>query len=74
MLSKSQLEAYAKELEARQRASEAALEQAKANLNAVSGARQAVAELLAMLKETEKNASSTVQQDASSKEVPIEKN
>lgn len=51
MLNKSQLEAYAKELEAQQRAAETAVEQAKANLNAVVGARQAVTHLLAVCEE-----------------------
>jgi ribosomal protein L29 len=55
MLNKSDIEAYAKELEAQQKAAEKAVEQAKANLNAVVGARQAVAHLLTVCEENSKN-------------------
>lgn len=55
MLNKTDIEAYAKELEAQQKAAEKAVEQAKANLNAVVGARQAVAHLLTMCEENRKN-------------------
>lgn len=48
MLTKVQLESYAKDLETQQKAAENTLEQAKANLNAVVGARQAVAHLLSL--------------------------
>ena len=51
MLEKSQIETYAQELEVQQRAAEKAVEQAKANLNAVVGARQAVAHLLTVCEE-----------------------
>lgn len=61
MLNKSQLEAYAKELEAQHRAAETAVEQAKANLNAVVGARQAVAHLLSLSVENKKEAACTEQ-------------
>ena len=54
MLDKPQLEAYAKDLEAQYKKAEQILEQAKANLNAVIGARQAVAHLLGKLEENEK--------------------
>ena len=65
MLNKSQLEAYAKDLETQQKAAETAVEQAKANLNAVVGARQAVAHLLSLSVENEKEASCSNQQGAS---------
>lgn len=55
MLNKSDIEAYAKELETQQKAAEKAVEQAKANLNAVVGARQAVAHLLAVCEGNSKN-------------------
>ena len=55
MLNKTDIEAYAKELETQQKAAEKAVEQAKANLNAVIGARQAVAHLLAVCEENSKN-------------------
>ena len=55
MLTEQQINDYAKELEIQQRAAQAALEEAKrsviqaeANLNAVIGARQAVAHLTAL--------------------------
>ncbi len=54
MIDKSQLEAYAKELEAQQKAAEKAVAQAKANLNAVIGAKQAVAHLLALSEKAKK--------------------
>ena len=53
MLNKTDIETYAKELEAQQKAAEKAVEQAKANLNAVVGARQAVAHLLNLAKKNE---------------------
>ena len=55
MLNKTDIEAYAKELETQQKAAEKAVEQAKANLNAVVGARQAVAHLLNVYEENSKN-------------------
>ena len=55
MLNKTDIKAYAEELEAQQKAAEKAVEQAKANLNAVVGARQAVAHLLAVCEENSKN-------------------
>lgn len=55
MLNKTDIETYAKELEAQQKAAEKAVEQAKANLNAVVGARQAVAHLLNVCEENKKN-------------------
>ncbi len=61
MLTEQQINDYAKELEIQQRAAQAALEdakrsviQAEANLNAVIGARQAVAHLIALNAESEK--------------------
>lgn len=51
MLNKTDIEAYAKELETQQKAAEKAVEQAKANLNAVVGARQAVTHLLTVCEE-----------------------
>lgn len=65
MLKKTDIETYAKELEIQQKAAEKAVEQAKANLNAVVGARQAVAYLLNLSAENEKEASCLNQQGAS---------
>lgn len=67
MLNKSQLEAYSKELEVQQRAAEKAVEQSKANLNAVIGARQAVAHLLSLLAKNEKESSCSEQPTACEK-------